>query len=204
MKKEIYKIPNNEELSALIIEAPKQKGNSKITKEFTLFYFHGGGFIEGTTNAYSGCVESVVNELQNSLNHNSDIFYHFTVILPEYRLAPENILPAGIDDCVEVYQHFVQSRNLDSNSILFMGDSAGGNLVLSVTLRLLKLDTPMPFVLIPFSPWTDLTLSNPSIRSNEGKDPVLSAPLLQKMSDWCAPTTESKRKYSPLFESEGQ
>jgi len=47
----------------------------------------------------------------------------------EYRLAPENPHPAGLEDCLAVTNYIIQHHkelNVDKNRIIIAGDSAGG------------------------------------------------------------------------------
>eukprot|EP00012_Vannella_robusta_P012928 CAMPEP_0206199606 /NCGR_PEP_ID=MMETSP0166-20121206/10365_1 /ASSEMBLY_ACC=CAM_ASM_000260 /TAXON_ID=95228 /ORGANISM="Vannella robusta, Strain DIVA3 518/3/11/1/6" /LENGTH=266 /DNA_ID=CAMNT_0053617747 /DNA_START=292 /DNA_END=1092 /DNA_ORIENTATION=- len=168
----------------------------KPSKHITIVYFHGGGFIEGSIKAYEGVVANLVNELQligNSVGGS----LHYSVVIPEYRLAPENPLPTGIEDCLEAYKYILKEGN-DENTILFMGDSAGGHLTISVALEAIEKGVPTPKALVAFSPWTDLTNSNPSITTNADNDPVLNPAMINKFSDWSAPSMEAKEKYSLL------
>ena len=55
-----------------------------------LVYFHGGGFVLGSI----GLMDNVARELAYASGA--------VVISVEYRLAPENPYPAGLDDCMAV------------------------------------------------------------------------------------------------------
>lgn len=58
-----------------------------------------------------------------------------------YRLAPESPYPAAIDDVERAFRHFAKHAadyNIDPSRIAAAGDSAGGDLVASLTIRLKK------------------------------------------------------------------
>ena len=58
----------------------------------------------------------------------------------DYRLAPEHLFPAGLDDCEKavayLMQHAYKMYNVNPRRVVVMGDSAGGGLVASLTQRL--------------------------------------------------------------------
>lgn len=57
--------------------------------------------------------------------------------------------------------------NFQPNQIVFMGDSAGGGLALSLSLLLRDHGSlPQPLSLVTWSPWLDLTQSLPSFKEN--------------------------------------
>ena len=55
-----------------------------------------------------------------------------------------------------------------------VGESAGGNLALSLMLRAKQLGLPLPSSVALLSPWCDLTNAGDSLSFNEGRDPFLS------------------------------
>ena len=60
-----------------------------------------------------------------------------------YHLSPEHPCPTAADECYTLTKHILLNGNkygLDSKRIIVMGDSAGGNLAASTSLRLAKSD----------------------------------------------------------------
>lgn len=113
--------------------SPKASGLSKRT----IVYFHGGGYVVGSTNTYRYTMAKIA--LACSAN----------VIGVDYRLAPEHTLGQIHQDCMAVVDHLKQS-----SSLVLMGDSAGAALCLEVACRLKEagaLDALAGLVLI--SPW---------------------------------------------------
>lgn len=185
VSREIKTIPmrNNEHIQLLSLSFENRKSSN--SREITIFYLHGGGFIEGGILGYDGVVSGIMTELQSYSDTNKDDI-RFNVYFPEYRLAPNYTLPTAIYDCVDTYRYLIEELKLNSDNIIFMGDSAGGHLCFSTTLQIQHEGLPLPKVVIPLSPWTDLTQSLPSLQTNIATDPALHPSSVQKMSDWSA------------------
>jgi acetyl esterase/lipase len=83
----------------------------------------------------------------------------------DYRLAPEHRFPAGLEDCLAVYQALLAS-GVDPKRLVVAGDSAGGNLTLALCLSLRAQELPQPAATVLFSPVTDFTWSGASIAGN--------------------------------------
>lgn len=81
----------------------------------TLLYFHGGGFIMGSTAAREG----VCRRLAAGTG--------LRVISAGYRLAPEHPFPAAHDDAAAALD-WVRRRHAGGGPLLVAGDSAGANL----------------------------------------------------------------------------
>jgi acetyl esterase len=90
-------------------------------------YFHGGGHCVGSIDL----MDNVARELAYATDA--------TVISVEYRLAPENPYPAGLEDCEAVTRWVLAnspSFNVAEGAVIVAGESAGGNLAAAVALRL--------------------------------------------------------------------
>ena len=61
----------------------------------------------------------------------------FSVISVDYRMAPEHLHPAAYDDCLLAFQWATREYKLP---LVFVGDSAGGNLAAAVAHSIRKLD----------------------------------------------------------------
>ena len=95
------------------------------------------------------------------------------VLSVDYRMPPEHPFPAGLNDIVAVYQHFL--ADWSSTSIAFGGSSSGGNLAMAAIHKLKHSDIELPGALFAGTPWTDLSKTGDSYFVNEGLDRSLVA-----------------------------
>lgn len=92
--------------------------------------------------------------------------------MPDYRLAPEHPFPAAIDDAEAAYLTMLES-GVEPSRLAIAGDSAGGNLVFALLLKLKQRGAPMPAGAVGLSPFADFTGSGDSFRVNAASDPLL-------------------------------
>jgi epsilon-lactone hydrolase len=103
---------------------------------------HGGGHISGSAFGY--------RHLAGALAMTS----RRPVLVPEYRLAPENPFPAGLDDLRRAYGSLLEEHPADELAVA--GDSSGGGLVVSLLLALRDAGEPLPGRALLMCPWIDL------------------------------------------------
>ena len=96
-----------------------------------------------------------------------------------YRLAPEFPYPAQLDDALTMYRYLL-SLGYKGDDIALVGESAGGNLALALTLKLRALSEPLPACLCLLSPWCDLRQTGESYERNKALDATLDAQALLK------------------------
>lgn len=90
-------------------------------KKPAVVFFHGGGWSLGDLDCYDGLMRSLCSQ-------SGAIF-----LSVDYRLAPENKFPAGLNDCIAAVNWLRVNGaefGVDTDRIAIMGDSAGGNLAL--------------------------------------------------------------------------
>jgi len=140
--------------------------------DIRLLYIHGGGFVSGVGGYYIPQTAHISAAAKCA------------VLLVDYRLAPENAFPAGLNDCVEAHEWMV-SNGPDGPSkaraTFVAGDSAGGNLTLATLLALRDRKLTMPAGGIPISPTSDFTLASDSLRTV--KDPIISSKTMPVFRD---------------------
>ncbi|MGV9743989.1 alpha/beta hydrolase fold domain-containing protein [Rhodococcus zopfii] len=112
----------------------------------TILYLHGGGYRMGSPEAY------------NAYAAKSAAGAEATVVLPRYRLAPENPFPAGLRDAVAVYEALASAVE---GPIVLAGDSAGAGLAAAVIVAAKAGGLRTPDGLMLLSPWLDLHCSSP-------------------------------------------
>ncbi|KHN87176.1 Arylacetamide deacetylase-like 4 [Toxocara canis] len=93
-------------------------------------FIHGGGYVMGSVEGF----DSIARRIASST--------HTVVVSVDYRLAPEHVFPAAVDDA-ETAVVYLLTRGyvplgVDRSRVAVMGDSAGGGLVAAVTQRLRK------------------------------------------------------------------
>lgn len=156
-------------------------------KKYVVLYCHGGGYSTGS------CVyaRTLTGKLASSTS--------MDVLSFDYRLAPEHPYPAATQDAMRVWD-YLMLLGYGARDIILAGDSAGGNLALSLMLRLKAEGRLLPRGVILMSPWTDLTSSGKSHSTRADIDPVLNAAYLQEMVTNYAKGQELTDPYiSPLF-----
>ncbi|MEO2076052.1 MAG: alpha/beta hydrolase [Bacillus sp. (in: firmicutes)] len=124
-------------------------------------YLHGGAYIMGSCNTH--------RYLASKLSRSTAA----RVLVPEYRLAPENPYPAAIEDAVRVYRSLLTS-GISPKNIVIGGDSAGGGLTLATLLSLKDANEPLPALAVLLSPWTDMEGTGESMVTRAESDPWLS------------------------------
>ena len=126
-----------------------------------------------------------------------------TVVAVDYRLAPEHVWPAAVDDAVAVL-HWVRddagATTGSAGPLVAMGDSAGGNLATLACLRLRDAGEPLPALQVLLYPNTDLTLSQPSVR-DEGTGWGLNADAVAWGAELWVPDADRRAdpQVSPLY-----
>ena len=97
---------------------------------------------------------------------------NISVLHLEYRLSPEHPLPAAVDDAVAIYGALLQ-QGVSPAQIMFMGDSAGGGLILLTIQALIARQFSVPRGVITISPWADASTSGDSYVRNAKVDVML-------------------------------
>jgi acetyl esterase/lipase len=150
-------------------------------------YFHGGGFLVGSPLPYRLLASQIASTAGCD------------VAVVDYRLAPEHTFPAARDDALDAYRALL-ATGVDARRIAIAGDSAGGNLAAVTLLNILKLGLPSPAAAVLLSPWTDLTGSGASVRTNADRDAMLPAARMPSAARLYAGSRDlADPDLSPLF-----
>jgi acetyl esterase/lipase len=152
-----------------------------------LVYFHGGAYVSGSPVSHRDYAAAMSKALGVKL------------LMVDYRLAPEYSFPAPIEDALAVYKALLDDGYV-ANDLLVGGDSAGGNLTLSLLQQVRNLGLAMPKAACLFSPWLDLTHSGNSVVTNAKADPMLPVIMLQLCADiYAAGADKNDPLISPIF-----
>jgi acetyl esterase/lipase len=100
----------------------------------------------------------------------------------DFRRSPENKFPAQQDN-VEAAYRWLLSQGFRPDKIASAGHSVGGNLAVSLTIRLRDQGLPLPGAILTVSGWYDTELKNPTLQTNAETDKTLSTPLLEFFRD---------------------
>lgn len=156
--------------------------------QYVILYAHGGGYTCGGL----GYARILAAKLAVATG--------FSVVSFEYRLAPEHKYPAPLEDGMKIWKYLME-KGYEPNKVLLAGDSAGGNLVLCMTMKLIKEELVSPKGLILFSPWTDMTATSKSYEKYKEKDPILTKEYVEGVRNAFVgeDVDFSDPKYSPLY-----
>jgi epsilon-lactone hydrolase len=122
-------------------------------------YFHGGGYKLGSTRSHLDLMARISAAAR------------CRVLGVNYRLAPEHLFPAPVEDAVGVYEWLLSER-IPATRIAFAGDSAGGGLAAAAVLALRERGRPLPAAAVMLSAWTDLTAGSESYTTRSDADPI--------------------------------
>ena len=137
-----------------------------------LLYIHGGAYTMGSPKSHRRLTRKF-SEIANA-----------AVLAIDYRLMPEHPRIAGIEDCRTAYRWLLDhgpAGAVAATAIFVAGDSAGGNLTLSLLAWVRDQGLRAPNAAVALSPATDASFGSPSLKSNLGTDPML-GPLFKALT----------------------
>lgn len=161
--------------------------NRAHMKKYVILHCHGGGYSTGS----SLYARTLTTKFAASTS--------MDVLCFDYRLAPEHPYPAATEDAMQVW-NYLMFLGYGARDVIVTGDSAGGNLALSLLLKLKEEERLLPRGLVLLSPWTDLTSSGESFVEKAELDPVLNRDYIDRMVEAYAGGQDMEDPLiSPLF-----
>ena len=139
-----------------------------------LLFFHGGGYCSG----------SIVSHRRMATEAGRAA--RMRTLAVQYRLAPEHPYPAAHEDAMKAWR-FLRGQGIAARDIAVAGDSAGGNLTITLINRLRAAGEEQPACAWLASPWTDLTMSGASLETKAAIDPLIHKAYLEELADTYAP-----------------
>jgi len=120
-----------------------------------VLYAHGGGWVTGSLDSHDKLCRILANRLAAM------------IVAIDYRLAPEHVYPAALDDVDAVWRWVrreAPALGSDPRRLALAGDSSGGNLVAALALRLRDRGEPQPALQILLYPVLDAACATDSYR----------------------------------------
>ena len=155
--------------------------------ERAVVYAHGGGYVMGGIETHRGVVAGI------------SAAAGARVLSVDYRLAPEAMFPAAVDDVCAAYR-FVREQGVAADKIAIAGDSAGGGLTVASLVALRDAGDALPAAGVCISPWVDLTLSGDTVKTLADEDPMVTSALLETCTEAYVGEGDAKAPLaSPLF-----
>ena len=130
------------------------------TEDTVTLYLHGGGYVIGSPRTHRELARRLSVETGGS------------ILVIDYRLAPENPFPAAVEDSVSAYLWLLES-GLDPSVLSVAGDSAGGGLAVATLVSLKDQGIPLPSCGVAISPWVDLEVIGESMTTRADVDPMV-------------------------------
>lgn len=130
-----------------------------------LIYFHGGGYTMGSATSH----HDLIARISQAAN--------CRVLGVNYRLVPETVFPAALDDAIAVYR-WLLDQGLPAVQIALAGDSAGGGLAAACLLAIKQQGLPMPGAAVLLSSLLDLEANAASYITRADADPFHQRPMI--------------------------
>ena len=135
-----------------------------------LLCFHGGGYVGG------------------SMFTHRKMFAHLAkavgarALVIDYALVfQDGVFPRPVIEGLTAYR-WLLDQGIPAGRIMFAGDSAGGQLSVTVQLRARNEALPLPAAAMLISPWTDLEVTGESMDYNEGNAALFSKQWIKDMA----------------------
>ena len=129
-----------------------------------LLYIHGGAFFMGSPRTH----RPITTHLAEGMNA--------AVLAIDYRMIPDNVRQDGIDDCETAWRWMAENGPEGPSTarrMMVAGDSAGGNLTLSLLLALKQDGERQADAATAIAPLTDATMQSESLIANAPTDALL-------------------------------
>ena len=135
-----------------------------------IVYFHGGGWVIADLDAYAGGAKGLAEQAGA------------IVVSVAYRMAPEHTYPTAHEDAYAAFEHVAgnaASMGGDPNRVAVAGESAGGNLAVSVALMAKERGGLMPEHVVSVYPVAD-----GDVTSKSYDEYAEAAPLNRPFMEW--------------------
>jgi len=182
-------LPENTKVEKIIADGVHAEWIScrKVNTNKIFMFIHGGGYYRGSIASTRATVARISEQAG------------VQCLSINYRLAPEHPFPAAIDDTYTAY-NWILKQGINPQNIIVSGQSAGGGLCLALLLKIKDNKGTQPLGAVAISPWTDLSQSGNTMKTNEEIDPIISKKYLDRMAGlYLKDLSFSLPLASPLF-----
>lgn len=152
-------------------DIPVERINLDTGADKYIFHVHGGGMTLGSK--VTG---------RPMLSHLA-LYSRRNTISVDYRLCPEYSQLCAIEDCITAYQALL-AEGVDPANIAFLGESAGGMLIMSMLGYISEHNLPMPGCACAISCSVDPYYNSDSMRTCAETEIVVNLNLRDQMSDF--------------------
>ncbi len=153
-----------------------------------LIYFPGGGFVNPLATAHWWIIRRLMTHTRAA------------VTIADYPLTPEHTYEQARAFVDAVYAHVADDP--DTTQLFVAGDSAGGNVALSLALRVRDEKRRPIDGLILLAPWVDPTMRNPEAARLQRRDPSLRCAGLRAAGiAWAGSLPTDDPQISPIFDT---
>lgn len=160
---------------------------SNAPKDKIIYFAHGGGYCLGIYNATRNHIYRVAKLLNRR------------IFMIDYRLAPENPYPAGLNDTINGYNYLLDKGYKPKNICLY-GESAGCGLLLSTLVNLRDNNIEMPACSFFSTPFLDCTMSGKTVINNAEKDPYYCDKEFYISNNYIGDYEPDSPEISPVYE----
>ncbi|MCJ1456870.1 hypothetical protein MMC28_007236 [Mycoblastus sanguinarius] len=178
------------DITANVPHDDTKDGTDNRLPSWRIYYIAGGSFcMLPSSEHWKFCAEL------------SRMIPHSVISLISPPLAPHSPAPVTFPHLLRLYKTLMTSSK-EGESISFVGDSSGGNIVLSLVMNAVRefpgVRSPTNIMII--APVVDLRFTNPKIKQVEGKDPVLRRHIeIATAESWAGSWDLSDPRLSPLL-----
>jgi acetyl esterase/lipase len=133
-----------------------------------ILYIHGSAYVLCSSRTHRGITSHLSAATQ------------LPVFSIDYRLSPTHRYPAASHDVREAWD-WLLAGGYDPARIVIAGDSAGGQLAISLAIELARAGDALPAALVTLSPLIDLSLRSATVRDRIERDPFAPAVVARRM-----------------------
>jgi acetyl esterase/lipase len=160
--------------------------NPSSDPDTLIVYFPGGSYLDAPRATHWQFLDSLASDSGA------------TIVVPIYPKLPQYSAQESYEAVLAFYEALLADTDYDR--LLFMGDSAGGGMALSLAMQVRDAALPQPEELVLICPWVDVTMENADIAAYAKKDPVLEQEMLAHLGAlWAGDLSTTDAIVSPLY-----